>query len=325
MKTKALFITVLLIGISFSCNKDDTEETTSPAIPPATGIIKQPLSPTDPAILPAIETVIKKLEGSFSPLLTGVVANWKVESSMKYESFLGYTCWSDWKTTYWDMVPREGVKGKSVKYSPCHWTFTSETRTPDFSANSASVWGQYKNGEEQQDGEMYTISSGGSPIHFKRYYTLADLPDAYIKMEKRWEIIPIPGEGEYAHCEGCSSLEKTTSTTTGLSVEKTKEWGYTLGIERNAGVNLEFFEAGAKVTASFNQQFSTSIQNYEETTTSITLTGTLPAGKNIIRLQAFREISTFSLVNENGDDYYPGVYSPIIEITTQTLNYVWYY
>jgi hypothetical protein len=79
------------------------------------------------------------------------------------------------------------------------------------------------------------------------------------------------------------------------------------------------------VTTAFNRQFSTNIQNYEETTTSISVTGTTPPGKNIIRLQVFREISTFKLVNQNGGACYPGVYCPEIAITTQTKNYIWYY
>lgn len=313
---KIFFILVVIIFSSVNCNKNDGEPS-----PPSEDQIMQPQNPNDPVILPEVKTVIQKLDGDFTPLLTGVVANWRVKSHKKLGSG-ALSCWSDWKETYFNGKTREGINGQEVYYPACGLN-SGGTWTPDFSAPCTSVWGQYKKGQEIQDGDIQTTPGG--TVNFYRYYTVTDLPDAYILMERRWEVVPIPGEGDYAYCEGCTSLEKTTSTTTGLSVEKTKEWGYTLGIEYHAGINVGFLEAGTKVTASFNQQFSTAIKNYEEQTTSITVTGTLPANKNIIRLQVFREISTFKLVNQDGGDYFPGVYSPEIQVTTQTKNYMWYY
>jgi hypothetical protein len=313
---KNLFVLIVIIFSLVNCNKDDDE---TPLV--LEDEIIQPQNPNDPAVLPEVKTVIQKLDGDFTPLLTGVVANWRVKSHKKLGSG-AFSCWSDWIDTYFYGRTREGVNGQDVYYPGCGIN-SGGTWTPDFSAACSSVWGQYKNGQEIQDGEVQTTPGG--TVNFYRYYTLTDLPDAYIIMERKWEVLPIPGEGDYAYCEGCTSLTKSTSTTTGLSVEKTREWGYTLGIEYQAGVNVEFFEAGSKVTASFNQQFSTTIQNYEEKTTSITVSGTLPAGKNIIRLQVFREISTFKLVNKDGGDYFPGIVSPEIQVTTQTKNYMWYY
>jgi hypothetical protein len=42
-------------------------------------------------------------------------------------------------------------------------------------------------------------------------------------------------------------------------------------------------------------------------------------------LQAFREVSAFKLVNQDGTPYGYGVYCPVIETTTQVKNYAWYY
>ena len=324
MKTRAI-LAVVLLALIFSCQKDepnppDTNDT--PDIPPVTGIIPQPANPDDPAILPEVVTVIKKLDGDFTPLLTGVVANWKVESRKYYGSAIWGDCWSELVTTNYDGKTREGVKGQSITYQPCDFVYTVQTRIPDFSKSAASVWGQYQAGEPWIK-DAYGIWN--QEIEYTTYYSMDSLPDAYILMERRWEVVPIPGEGDYAYCEGCTSLTKTTSITTGLSVENTKDWGYTLGIEWNSGVNFQFASLGAKVSVQFNQQFSTSIQNYEETTSAITISGTMPEGKNIMRLQVFREISTFKLVNQDGGDYFPGIYSPVIEITTQTKNFVWYY
>ena len=309
---------LLLFAVCFSaanCNKDNAEDP-----PVVEDEIVQPKNPNDPAVLPEVKTVIQKLDGDFTPLITSVVASWRVRSHKKFGDVI--TCWSDWIDTYYYGVTREGINGQNIYYPGC-LAYGGGTWTPDFSAPCSSVWGQCRKGQEIQDGDVNTTPGG--TVNFYRYYTIQDLPDAYIMMERRWEVVPIPGEGDYAYCEGCSSLTKITSTTTGLSVEKTKEWGYTLGIQYQAGVNLGFLEAGAKVTASFNQQFSTTIQNYQEQTTSIEITGTTPPGKNIIRLQVFREISTFKLVNESGGVYFPGVFSPEIQVTTQTKNFIWYY
>ena len=309
----------VLIAICFSmanCDKNEDNAVTKPVLADE---IKQPLNPNDPAVLPGIKTVIQKLEGDFTPLLSGVLANWRVKS---HKQFANNGCWSDWVETYYNGVTRQGVNGKNVYYPGCG-VYSGGTWTPDFSAPCSSVWCQYKKGQEVQDGDVH--ATPGGTVNFFRYYTVPDLPDAYIRMERRWETVPIPGEGDYAYCEGCSSLTKETSTTTGLKVDKTEEWGYTLGVEFNVGVTVPFGTVGGKVTASFNKQFSLNIQNYEEKTTSITVTGITPTGKNIIRLQVFREISTFKLVNKDGGDYYPGIYSPEIAITTQTKNYIWYY
>lgn len=312
---KIFLILIAICITTANCKKDNGDD------PPVfVDEIVQPLHPNDPVVLPEVKMVIQKLNGDFTPLLTGIVANWRVKSHKELGTVI--TCWSDWVETYYNGVTREGIKGIPVYYPGCGIN-SGGTWTPDFSAPCTSVWGQYQKGQEIQDEDRHTTPGG--TVNFYRYYTIPDLPDAYIMMVRRWEVVPIPGEGDYAYCEGCSSLSKTTSTTTGLSVEKTKEWGYTLGLEYHAGINLGFIEAGAKVSATFNQQFSTSIVDYEEKTTSITVTGNTPAGKNIIRLQVFREVSTFKLVNQDGSDYFPGVYSPEIQITTQTKNYMWYY
>jgi hypothetical protein len=313
---KIFFVLIAVCLSMVNCKKNEDVSTTSPDV---TDEIKQPVNPNDPAVLPEVKTVIQKLEGEFTPMLTGVVANWRVKS---HKQFADNGCWSDWVNTEYPGVTRENVKGRDVYYPGCG-LYSGGTWTPVFSAPCSSVWGQYKKGQEIQDGEIQ--STPGGTVHYYRYYTVPDLPDAYIMLERRWEVVPIPGEGDYAYCEGCSSLSKETSTTTGLKVDKTEEWGYTLGVEFNVGVTVPFGTVGGKVTASFNKQFSLNIQNYEERTTSITITGTTPSGKHIIRLQVFREISTFKLVNKDGDEYNPGIYCPEIAITTQTKNYIWYY
>lgn len=325
MKTRAWLILGLLLVMSLSCNKDDKND---PITPPVTGEIKQPLNYDDPAVLPEVERKIEKLEGNFSPLLTGVIATWRIESKYNFSTSPFYDCWSNYVNTYYDAVTREQIKGKAITWAACALIYPNMTKTPDFSAPSISVWGQAQAGVEEimeGNGDLSYIEGGTYKIAYHRYYTLPVLPEAYILMERKWEVVPIPGSGNYAMCEGCSSLTKSTSTMTGLKIDKTKEWGYTLGITYGADVTVPFGSFGSKVTAQFNQQFSTSIQNYEETETSITITGTLPAGKNIIRLQVFREVSTFKLVNQDGGEYFPGVYSPELAITTQTKNYIWYY
>ena len=315
-RTVTIKIIILLVALFFTtttCNKDSV-----PDPDPVEGEIKQPPNHNDPAVLPATVKVIKKLEGNFSPLLTGVVANWRIKSHLQYDE-----CWSEWVTTEYKGVTRAGINGKTITYAPCSFIYSSKTRTPDFSGDANNVWGRYKKGVEQQDvedGEVLHIYSDHT-INFMRYYTVPDLPEAYILREIRWEIIPILGN-DYAWCEGCTTLEKTTSTTVGLSKTATEEWGLTLGVEGTLGSS--FGPASITVSASFNKQFSTSIQATEETTETLTLKGDLPAGKSIIRLQAFREVSTFKLVTIDGVDY-PGVKSPIIQITTQIKYYMWYY
>ena len=313
---KILFVMIAICITTANCNKDDDGED-SPVIEDA---IVQPLNPDDPAVLPEVKTVIQKLEGDFTPLLTGVVVNWRVKSHKELGTV--FPCWSDWVETYYNGVTREGIKDLPVYYPGCGVN-SGGTWKPDFSAPCSSVWGQYRKGQEIQDGDRYTTPGG--TVNFYRYYTVPDLPDAYIMMERRWEVVPIPGEGDYAYCEGCTFLEREVTTTIGQSVERTIEWGYTLGIEYHAGINVGFLEAGIKLSASFNQQFSTSINSFEEHTISTTYHGDAPAGKSIIRLQIFREISTFKLVNKDGGDYFQGVNSPEIQITTQTKNYFWYY
>jgi hypothetical protein len=309
---KILFVLIAVCFSTMSCHKNDDESTTPPVL---TDEIKQPVNPNDPAVLPEVKIVIQKLDGDFTPLLTGVVANWRVKSHKQYAD---NGCWSDWVETKY-----EGVNGKNVHYPGCGAYPWGGTWTPDFSASCSNVWGQYKKGQEIQDGDIH--STPGGTVNFFRYFTVPDLPDAYIMLERRWEIVPIPGEGDYFYCEGCSEVTKTTRTTIGLKVDKTEEWGYTLGVEFNVGVTVPFVTVGGKVTASFNKQFSTSIENSKEETKEISITGNPPAGKKITRLQVFREISTFKLVNKDGGAYYPGVNSPEISITTQTKNYIWYY
>jgi hypothetical protein len=310
---KIIFLLVAVFLTTTTCKKDS-----EPDPSPVEGEIKQPLNPDDPAVLPATVTVIKKLEGNFSPLLTGVVANWRIKSHLHFNN----DCWSDWETTEYTGT-RAAITGKWITYSGCAF-YTPLKRNPDFSGDANNVWGRYKKGVEQQDienGEVLFHIYSSNDINFYRYYTVPDLPDAYILREIKWEVIQIQGS-DYAWCEGCSSLEKMTSTTVGLSKTATEEWGLTLGVEGTLGSS--FGPASVTVSASFNKQFSTSIQATEETTESLTLRGELPAGKSIIRLQAFREISTFKLVNADGVDY-PGVKSPVLHVTTQIKNYMWYY
>jgi hypothetical protein len=315
-RPKFIKIFFVLIAVCFSmvnCNKNDDEP------PVFVDEIAQPLNPNDPAVLPEVKIVIQKLDVNFTPLLTSVVANWRVKSHKQY---VDNGCWSDWVETKFDGVTREGLKGKNVKYPGCG-VYIGGTWTPDFSETSSSVWGQYKKGQEILDGEKVHSTPGGT-VNFYRYYTVPDLPDAYIMMERRWEVLKIEGS-DYAHCQGCSSLEKTTTTTTGIAEGNTEKWGYTLGLEWSLGASIEFVEASAKFSATVMQEFSTSITKTEEHTEEIKCVGTLPSGKSIIRLQAFREISNFKLVNQDGTAYGNGVYCPEIETTTQIKNYAWYY
>jgi hypothetical protein len=314
---KIIFILVLVSLTTMNCKKKSDEQTTPPIVQ---GEIVQPQNPSDPAVLPEIKTVIQKLDGDFSPLLTSVLANWRVYSHKEFGSG-AFSCWSSWVDTYFNGVTRDGVQGQSVYYPGCG-IYSGGTWTPVFSDPSSSVWGQFKKGQEIQDGDLHTTPGG--TVNFYRYYTVPTLPDAYILMERKWEILKIEGS-DYAFCQGCSSLEKTTTTTTGIDEENTKTWGYTLGFEWGGGVNLEFIEAADKFTATIKQEFSTSITKTTEHSESVTCIGTLPAGKSIIRLQAFREISTFKLVNQDGTPYGNGVYCPDIATTTQIKNYAWYY
>lgn len=282
---KIIFLLVTVFLTTTSCKKDPEQDPI-----PVEGDIKQPLNHNDPALLPSPVTVIKKLEGDFSPLLTNVVANWRIKSHLHFNN----DCWSDWETTEYTGT-RASLKGKQITYSGCVF-YTPLNRNPDFSGDATTVWGQYKKGIEQQDmenGEVLFHLYSANTINFYRYYTVPDLPDAYISREVKWEVIPILGN-DYAWCAGCTTLEKATSTTVGLSKTETEEWGLTLGVEGTLGSS--FGPASLTVSASFNKQFSTSIQATEEKTESLTLIGTLPAGKSIIRLQAFREVSTFKLV-----------------------------
>ena len=310
---KVILLLVVLVLTTTTCKKDP-----EPNPVPVEGEITQPLNHNDPAILPKPDTIIKKLEGNFSPLLTDVVANWRIKSHLHFNN----DCWSDWETTEYTGT-RASLTGKSITYSGCAF-YTPLNRNPDFSGSINKVWGQYKQGVEQQDmedGEVLFHIYSANTINFYRYYTVPDLPEAYISKVTRWEVIPILGN-DYAWCDGCTTLEKTTSTTTGLSKTATEEWGLTLGVEGTLGSS--FGPASLTVSASFNKQFSTSIQATEEKTETLTLIGTLPAGKSIIRLQAFREVSIFKLVTSDGKDY-PGVKSPELQVTTQIKNYMWYY
>ena len=72
---------MLLIVISFSCGKDDD------AVPTSGSNIAEPENIDDPAILPATYTEIEKLEGGFTPMLTGVIANWRVLTRIKYRPY----------------------------------------------------------------------------------------------------------------------------------------------------------------------------------------------------------------------------------------------
>jgi hypothetical protein len=311
-------IFIVLMAVCFSavnCSKNDDSE--PPPVPE--NEIVQPLQSNDPAVLPEVKIVIQKLDGDFTPLLTSVVANWRILSHKEFGK--GEDCWSDWVETWFYGATREGLEGQAVYYPGCS-IYSGGTWTPVFSESNSSVWGQYKKGQEIQDGDRHTTPGG--TVNYYRYYTVPDLPDAYIKMERRWEVVKIDGS-DYAWCQGCSSLEKTTTTTSGIAAENTEKWGYTLGLQWSAGASVGFLEASTTFTATIMQEFSTSITNSEEHSESIKCIGTLPSGKSIIRLQAFREVSAFKLVNQDGTDYGNGVYCPVIETTTQTKNYAWYY
>ncbi|MFO7723403.1 MAG: hypothetical protein R6V49_09320 [Bacteroidales bacterium] len=333
--SKLLILLAVICITSLNCAKEE-EKTKEPVKPVDPFEIKQPANPFDPAVMPDTTTMIVKYDGEFTPLLTDILANWRVVSAIRFQSNWHADCWSATKETTYTGVPRDMVKGKSVNYKSCHALSADKTFKPDFSADASVFWGQYRKGVEVWDsaGHDYTSHpnypygyhyiSGDPLVRYHRYYTVPDLPDAYIMMEKKWEIIPIQGS-DFAHCEGCSSIEKTTTTTTGLKVDKTKEWGYTLGYEYTIGADVKFINAAHKLGATISQKFQTTISQYEEMSETLTLKGTMPFGKNIIRLQSFREVSTFKLVDKDGNDYYPGVITPVIDVTTLIKNYVWYY
>ncbi len=319
---KILFLLVAVCLLTATCKKETDPNNNNNNI--ITGLIKQPATFDAPAVLPQTTMEIKKFEGDFTPLLTGFVADWKIVSKYKFTSNWYPDCWGDEETDLYPARRRDNIKGIKLEYKTCFPVGSNSKPTPNFSGTvSSAPWGQYEKGADwKQDGEGW-LTTGH--IKYKRSYkTILDLPDAYILKETKWEIVPISGF-DYYISEGYQTAHNTTSTKVGLTVKETQEWGYTLGMEYNIGATVEFAEFGLTVSASFNQQFSTSIENKEEYIREITLDGTLLEGTNIIRLQAFREVSIFKLVNKDGDPYYDGIYDAEIAITTNTHEVAWYY
>lgn len=341
LSLKLLLIVITICFTTINCKKDKDEKQDDPLLPVNPTDIQKPANHTDPAILPGPTSEIRKYDGEFTPLISDIIANWRIFTALRFRSFWYQDCWSYAHDEYYEGVTRSNITGKKITYQKCGDFPNNKTLTVDFSGSTDDpYWGQYKKGVEVLDstGHVYNwgpnlfgwhyTGNADNLIRYHRYYTIPDLPDAYIMMHRRWEVVPIDGL-DYAWCFGCNSLTRETSTTTGLSVEKTKEWGYTLGyeytLEAGGSSHGVFISAAHTFSAEVQQRFQTTIAKHEEKTETITLIGTAPPGYEIIRMQVFREIATFKLVNQDGNDYYPGVYSPEIETTTQVQTYFWYY
>lgn len=333
-----LFLVIIAISvIAINCNKDKDDTQDDPLLPVNPTDISQPANHNDPAILPPSTTLIEKYDGEFTPLLTDIIANWRITSAARYQHWLYADCWSSVRTTYYNGVTRSNIKGTNITYPKCGSHPSNKTENPNFSKSDDLYWGQYIKGIEVWDSTGHDYAShpniptgfhyiSGDPlIRYHRHYTIPDLPDAYIMLHRRWEYVEPKGGGDYAMCVGCAELEYESSITSGLNVEKTEEWGYTLGYEYTIGGSIKFIEAAHKLSATINQRFQTSISTYEEKTETIRYLGKALPGYNIIRCQVFREILTIKLVNQDGDPYYPGVYSPEIETAVNLQVYFWYY
>jgi hypothetical protein len=337
LRSKLLLIIIAICITAVNCKKDKDDKKDDPLPPENPTDIQKPANHNDPAILPAPTTLIEKYDGEFTPLLTDIIANWRITSAVRYQHWLYADCWSSVRTTNFNGVTRSNIKGTSITYQKCGNHPSNITMTPNFSKSVNLYWGQYTKGVEVWDstGHDYAshpnISGGfhyisGDPlIRYRRYYTVPDLPDAYIMLHRRWEYVQPKGGGDYAMCVGCAELEYESSITSGLNVEKTEEWGYTLGYEYTIGGSIKFIEAAHKLSATIHQRFQTTISTYEEKTETIRYLGKALPGYNIIRCQVFREIATIKLVNQDGSDYFPGVYSPEVETTTNLQVYFWYY
>jgi hypothetical protein len=333
-----LFLVIIAISIfAVNCNKDKNASQDDPLPPENPTDIQKPANYNDPAILPPPKTLIEKYEGEFTPLLTDILADWRIRSAVRYQHDIWADCWSNVVTGIYLGVTRSNIKGISITYPKCGNHPENITRTPDFSKSENSYWAQYQKGVEVWDsaGHDYTSNQQGIGFHYyhagsrliryHRYYTVPDLPDAYIMLQRRWEFVPPAGGGDYAMCVGCDELEFESSITSGLNVEKTKEWGYTLGYEYSIGADLKFIEAAHTLGATVHQRFQTTISTYEEKTETLRYLGKALPGYSIIRCQVFREILTIKLVNQDGDPYYPGVYCPEIETAVNLQVYFWYY
>lgn len=342
MLLKLFLIVFTICATTINCKKDKAEKQDDPVLPDNPTDIPQPANYNDPAILPPPKIFIEKYDGEFTPLLTDIIANWRIRSAVRYQHSIWADCWSNMVTRYYYGVTRSNIKGTSITYPKCGNHPENITRTPDFSKSDDYYWAQYQKGVEVLDstGHIYSwhpendtgfhyYQAGSRLIRYHRYYTIPDLPDAYIMLHRRWELVPPAGGGDYAMCVGCAELEFESSITSGLNVEKTNEWGYTLGYEYtlSGGANAQvvFLGASQKLSATVHQRFQTSISTYEEKTETIRYLGKALPGYNIIRCQVFREILTIKLVNQDGDPYYPGVYSPEIETAVNLQVYFWYY
>jgi hypothetical protein len=341
LRSKLLMIIIAILFIAINCKKDKDDKQDDPVLPENPTDIQQPVNHNDPAILPAPTTLIQKYDGEFTPLLTDVIANWRITSAVRYQHWLYADCWSSVKSETYNGVTRSNIKGKNITYQKCGSHPSNKTLKPDFSKSDNVYWGQYKKGVEVYDsaGHIYSwhpeypegfhYINDDPLVRYRRYYTVPDLPDAYIMLHRRWELVQPKGGGDYAFCFGCDNLVYESSVTSGLNIEKTKEWGYTLGYEytvgASAGVPGVFINAAHKLSAEIHQRFQTTISTKEETTETLRYTGKSLPGYNIVRCQVFREIATIKLVNQDGSDYHPGVFSPEIETAVNLQVYFWYY
>ncbi|MBW6490374.1 MAG: hypothetical protein K0B15_04160 [Lentimicrobium sp.] len=341
IRPKLLLILITFSVIVINCKKDKDDQHGDPLPPVNPTDIQKPANHNDPAILPTPTTIIEKYDGEFTPLLTDVIANWRITSAVRYQHWLYADCWSNVKAETFNGVTRSNVKGKNITYQKCGSHPSNKTLKPDFSKSDNIYWAQYKKGVEVYDsaGHIYTwhpeypegfhYINDDPLVRYRRYYTVPDLPDAYIMLHRRWENVQPKGGGDYAMCVGCAELEYESSVTSGLNIEKTEEWGYTLGYEYTVGAEVGapgvFISASHKLSATVQQRFQTAISTYEEKTETLRYLGKALPGYNIIRCQVFREIATIKLVNQDGGDYYPGVFSPEIETAVNLQVYFWYY
>lgn len=334
LRSKLFLVIIAISVIAINCNKDKDDNQDDHVLPQNPTDIQQPANHNDPAILPPPTTLIETYDGEFTPLLTNVIANWRITSQMRFKHWLYADCWSGVRTTHYNGVTRSNIRGQNITYVRCKSHPNNKTLTPNFSKSDQLYWGQYKKGVEVWDtvGKgpgFYETGSLEYLVRYRRYYTVPDLPDAYIMLHRRWEVVQPKSGGDYVMCVGCAELEYESSVTSGLNVEKTNEWGFTLGYEYtlSGGANAQvvFIGASHKLSATVHQRFQTSISTWEEKTETIRYLGKALPGYSIIRCQVFREIATIKLVNQHGENYYSGVFSPEVETTTNLQVYFWYY
>lgn len=335
LRSKLFLVIIAISVIAIHCNDGTQDE---PLLPENPTNIQKPANHNDPAILPPPTKLIVKYDGEFTPLISDIIANWRIYTALRFRSSWRQDCWSPAQNWYYNGVTRSNIKDQRITYQSCGSFPDDKSGVVDFSGNTDDpFWGQYKKGVEVFDSTGHDRTSGPSLygwhytgntdnlVRYHRYYTIPDLPDAYIMLHRRWEYVQPKGGGEYAMCIGCTELEYESSITSGLNVEKTNEWGYTLGYEYTIGASIKFIDAAHKLSATIQKRFQTTISTYEEKTETIRYLGKALPGYNIIRCQVFREILTIKLVNQNGDDYYSGVFSPEIETSDNLQVYFWYY